>query len=137
MYSNLDNIFENLNVVGAYTADETSGLIARTIFRLPNELQQRVTDEIIFICIEDSFGFYCRYSLSIFQNKDLFHFIILNLSLLNDEDEKMFTIAHEIAHYTLHHYENNQEIIEDRNIEVEADNLVEQWGFIIPERRKN
>ncbi len=132
--TDLECIYYNLTVLaGGWASDEMQGLIAKTILRLPVELRESVPDDVIFICADGMYGQYEHYPMPIFK-KEIFHFIILSLSSIEEEEEKYFVIAHEIAHFVLGHYRGN--MLEDQDIESEADGLCEKWGFIIPERRK-
>lgn len=132
--TDLEIIHYNLNVLGgAYESDDMQILIAKTIFRLPKELWEQVSMEIIFICCDGIYGQYEYWNWSPLRVGKPFHFIILNLSGIADVEEKFFVIAHEIAHFILGHYFGN--IKDDQDIENEADQLCKKWGFTIPERR--
>lgn len=133
--TNFDSIYENLTMIGVDSYGEVSGLIAKTICRLPEEFHERVPEDVIFISVDDIYGLYHQYLLPITQKGEELHFIILSLSSIKDEEEKIYVIAHEIAHFILGHYMYNPETTEDWDIENEADSLVKQWGFAVPERR--
>lgn len=113
--------------------DETTMLVAKTLLQLPKEIQEQVTDSVIFTSGNGIYGRYEFLRPSLFSDpKDAVHLIILILEQVDDESEKLYIIAHEIAHFVSRHLpdHNNHESSED-----EADALAEQWGFQNP--RKN
>jgi hypothetical protein len=133
--NDLEMIHYNLNVLGgAYESDEMQVLIAKTILRLPKYLREKVPAEVTFICCDGMYGQYEFWNWSPLLSGKPFHFIILNLSQIISTEEKIYVIAHEIAHFVLGHYPGNIKDCED--IENEADTLCEKWGFTVPERRK-
>ena len=68
-------------------------------------------------------GQYEYFDNSLFSRK-VFHFIILCLSTIKEEAEKMFIIAHEIAHFICGHFYGNIKVSQD--IELEVDLLCEK-----------
>jgi Zn-dependent peptidase ImmA (M78 family) len=131
----LELIHYNLNCLGGvFDIDELQILIAKTIHRLPKELWEEVPEKVTFICADKRYGMYAKLRISPFDNGEL-HFILLNIDNIEDEEEKMYVIAHEIAHFVLGH-STEDTAGQERDIEEEADNLTESWGFRIPERRR-
>ena len=134
--TDLELIHYNLKILGGehFCPEYDMMLIAKTIHRLPKELHEKITDEVMFISTSNVYGFYAYHPASVFNSEADSHFIVLNFGAINDEEAKMFVIAHELAHYILgHHFDN---IGENQDIEAQADSLAESWGFIVPERRK-
>ncbi len=68
--------------------------------------------------------------------------IYLSPSLEDEPQEKVdFTVGHEFAHIYLCHHEEDESMITwipylDQPTEVEADELVKQWGYTVPEDRR-
>jgi Zn-dependent peptidase ImmA (M78 family) len=54
--------------------------------------------------------------------------------LYKKDEEILYTIAHEIAHYWLDH--SKMKNANENECELEADRLVEKWGFVLPKRVK-
>ena len=67
--------------------------------------------------------------------------IYFSPSLEDEPQEKVdFTVAHEFAHVYLRHHEEDESMITwipylEQPTEVEADDLVKQWGYSVPEDR--
>ncbi len=135
--NSIEGIFYNLTFFPDATLEEEQDkiIIAKTLKRLSKDIRDKVLEEIIFIVT----GCSTVIKLHFAKSRDKFvekniggrtffelnvPIIILNLGEHESEDEKMNTVAHEIAHYILKH-----EIIIDRNFEREADNLAVEWGF--------
>ncbi len=68
--------------------------------------------------------------------------IYFSPSLEDESQEKVdFTVAHEFAHIYLRHHEEDESMITwipylEQPTEVEADELVRQWGYTVPEDRR-
>ncbi|PWT78860.1 MAG: hypothetical protein C5B59_00965 [Bacteroidetes bacterium] len=120
---------------------DTTATIIKTILKLPEDVADRAVDEVIYIDCHGIDRFFGKYHIwsPFFLPEEPFHIITLNISDIVDESEKMFVVAHEIAHFILDHCnpENPGNISKDKDVkEQEADRLAESWGFTIPERRK-
>jgi hypothetical protein len=143
--SSLKEIWDNLNIFGAEAVEDKryEALIAKTIQRLPKDVGERVLKEVNFIVAGgvDGTGFSMNIlnavieedpsiKLSTTRKADLkAHFILLNFANMREESEEeiMSTIAHEIAHFILGHFDDHCKSREDK--EKEADDLIEKWGF--------
>jgi hypothetical protein len=134
--TDLELIHYNLKILGGehFCPEEDTYLITKTINRLPRDLWDKITDEVMFISVSNVHGFYAYHPVSVFNSETDSHFIVLNIGAIKDQEEKMYVVAHEIAHYILgHHFDN---FTKGQDIEQEADNLAEQWGFTVPQTRK-
>jgi hypothetical protein len=154
----IEGIIDELKVFGAETVTEQEDvyLIAKTLLKLPKEVREKVLDEVWFIITDEVEGTIFRIDISTEVWRRLFAplreeegdslvklsaleemlnktnmkipFIVLNFAAMREESEvdKMNTIAHEIAHFILGHdgYDPRE-----RNMEKEADDLIEKWGF--------
>jgi hypothetical protein len=132
-----DRIFDTIDVINGSGDNGNKAIIAKTISRLPSDIAERAIDEVVYVDVDGIYGKYHRWQPSIFNKGPIFHFVVLNISNINSEDEKMYVVAHEIAHFVLEHCEWNLEVTNtDRDIEGEADSLCTRWGFNVPDRRK-
>jgi hypothetical protein len=154
----IEGIIDELKVFGAETVTEQEDvyLIAKTLLRLPKEVREKVLDEVWFIITDEVEGTIFRMDIStevwrrllaplreeegdslvklsaleemLNKTNMKIPFIVLNFAAMREESEvdKMNTIAHEIAHFILGHdgYDPRE-----RNMEKEADDLIEKWGF--------
>jgi hypothetical protein len=153
----LEGVMYNLAVFGAETAEDAQHilLIAKTILRLPEDVREKVLDEVNFIVAGEltgtefrlDFGSYILTKLlstgklksdeenpsiklsNIVEGLEI-PFILLNFANMREksETEKMSIIAHEIAHFILGHKEICSPE-ENTQQEKEADDLIEKWGF--------
>lgn len=102
--------------------------------RLPEEVAEKAVHNVTYFDVSDVNGLYREWKpRALTKDEPNCHFIFLNFWDVPSDSEKEYVVAHEIAHFFLKHGS-----ITDisRNIEIEADRLVQDWGFIIPERRK-
>jgi len=96
-------------------------LVAKTLLRLPQEVQFRVRSEVRFITMTSFTG------LTISLKSSRQWIILLNFDRMKQDhlSEKGIAtcIAHEIAHFILGHTTGTSETERD------ADDLCEKWGF--------
>lgn len=102
-------------------------IIAKTISVLPEKVQVRVIDEVVFIGLEGGSGQYEQVLLKSTKKNGLIPIIFLDFSGMKSSSEnyKMTVIAHEIAHFILGHEASDG----GTKIEKATDNLCEEWGF--------
>jgi hypothetical protein len=137
----LEEIAYNLRSFSDVHGDDES-LIIRTIVRLPVNVQEEVLEHVTFVTMpEGMYGYYYDGVFMPYQGEEIrdmpgkrHHFIVLNLCPIQDEEEKMYVIAHEIAHFISRHTGEGGIEVYNRQ-ESDADRLVAKWGFTIPSRR--
>jgi Zn-dependent peptidase ImmA (M78 family) len=132
----LELIHYNTTFIG--NTDESERLIVNTIARLPNEVQEEVMENVIFLDMGGAYGNYTQYSVPQIKFNagiTLLHIISLNLDPIQEYEEKMYVIAHEIAHFIFRHTEELRHESEYDLKEGDADRLIKKWGFTIPNRR--
>jgi len=138
----LEGIHYELKVLPEYQ-DESKKIIAKTIEKLPGDIIDRILDEATFVvmddkgCVSDLYFIKSECELKkevIGKGKyktTVYSFtipaIFLDLNKHKNDDGRMDTIAHEIAHVILGHGSLKEG--EDKNYEREADDLSESWGF--------
>ena len=137
-------IVYEMHVIGDCTVgdDVDKGIIAETLQKLPKKVREDVLDDVHFVIMGEAYGTVrdCRFlkgipkkeidkltlpSLSVTMVHIDVSFIILNLGKMRSRQEKMDTVAHEIAHYWLDHHHNLCDNHNERN----ADDLAVKWGF--------
>jgi len=148
---------DNLSIFGAEAVEDKryEVLIAKTIQRLPKDVGEKVLKEANFIVAGgvNGTGFTMNISnavievlastgelrldeegpsvkLSTIRKAYLkVPLILLNFANMRErsEEEIMSTIAHEIAHFILGHFDDVHKSSKDK--EKEADDLIEKWGF--------
>lgn len=116
-----EEIMARLTVWGETTSEDerNTAFIKKTLLHLPEEIRLKVLDEVIFLHTTAHGTIFKM----LFPEEQEQAFILLNFTRVKDE-EKMDTIAHEIAHYILGH-----DISGDLSAEKDADDLTEKWGF--------
>ena len=106
-------------------------LIARVISNLPEDIQEKVLDELGFICLDGVHGQYDMLTLPKGIKKGDVNcskpIVYLNFDSMKRKSEirKMSIVAHEIAHFILKHHKTNGGEKDERA----ADDLCESWGF--------
>src|SRR5262245_47544489 len=120
-----------------WLSDEMKALICKAIARLPLDVQAFAVLSCTFI----DFGGKEKASAwpaSVFTHHDRrgrtmrnHWLIILSRDLVKNEDDAQYTIAHEISHARLAHRVIDSNFLR----EVEADELVESWGLVVPKDR--
>ena len=107
--------------------EKNSILIAETVCRLPIEVQERIIDEVVFVGIDGVYGQFKIFGLNSGYKDGLIPMILVNFSSMRRKSKKfkLTVIAHEIAHFFLQH----EDSIGGKEIEIEADDLCEKWGF--------
>jgi len=132
---------------GTQEDGKNNEIINDTLLKLPAEIRKEVLDNVIFVLISPTkqpiYGITQQKSFPLKLKSDDFNlneeeyslrgqkvFILLNFMNIADE-EKMHTIAHEIAHFCLGHYKRDESVPGCINLklETEADCLSEKWGF--------
>jgi len=117
----------DLFVCGVTTASDQKNaiLIGKTLLKLPKKVREKVLDAVCFIITGDAEGTVFKFHLPV---EKTFSFILLNFTLMKEkiEDEKMRTVAHEIAHFILGHGIDSKG---GKKAEKTADDLIEKWGF--------
>ena len=127
--NSIEGVRYNLWVCGVRSnSDEENALIiAKTLLKLPRKVREKVLDQVCFIIAGEAQGTVFKFQFNEPQpiGKTLF-FILLNFAEMkqDSEDDKMRTVAHEIAHFILGH-----DALIDSGGEKEADDLIEKWGF--------
>ena len=94
-------------------------LITDLIHLLPSDIQKRINTRCMIYLVDNTYGY--------FIGKPEYHVILLNINQIKKdnltEKEQNVIIAHEFAHFILHHTTST---IKE---EFEANQLVIQWGF--------
>jgi hypothetical protein len=143
--SSLKEILDNLSIFGAEAVEDEQYevLIAKTIQRLPKDVGEKVLKEVNFIVAGgvDGTGFSMNILNAVIGEDPSVKpsttrkaylkvpLILLNFANMRErsEEEMMSTIAHEIAHFILGHFDDIHKSSKDK--EKEADDLIEKWGF--------
>jgi Zn-dependent peptidase ImmA (M78 family) len=136
---NLEKVAQRLTVLrgSAIEDDDTQIKIATTLLRLPDDVREKTTAEMLFVF--GSFGGeLLTMDSSVVISRDEFdavgtHYITRitkPVIMLNFNDNthkcKENSIAHEIAHFILGHHKKEKL---DGTEEKEADDLSKKWGF--------
>ena len=115
-------------------------LIAKTLLKLPEEVREGVLNSVLFV-VFDTWGTVGFLSLPVPPKCKIIEkpYIMINFDSMKkkSESKKMDVIAHEIAHFWLGHHEldlnfwleHHKTDVKSSNIENDADNLIEEWGF--------
>ena len=120
-------IYADLDVHGDVLSDDKGHrmLIAQTLFLLPEEVRNKVLDEVTFIMMGDgTMGHHLELNV---HGREKLNVILLNFCAMRDWslERRMNTICHEIAHFMLpFRFQSG-----GREAEIKADNLSEKWGF--------
>lgn len=136
------DIFDRLpSVSDTVDRDERNKLfIAKTLQKLPEEIRERVLNEVIFVHTEASGTVSWVFLTKVIEdekeleeiNKHKIVSMIKPLVVLNfakaKDSEKMDIIAHEIGHFVLKH-NSTEHIGTWEEDEKAADDLAEKWGF--------
>ncbi len=120
-----------------WLSDEMKALICKAVARLPLDAQELAVFNCTFIDFGDKEKA-SAWPASVCTHPDRrgrtmrnHWLIILSRDLVKNEGDAQYTIAHEIAHARLAH-----QVIDSNFLrEVEADELVESWGFVVPKYR--
>jgi len=141
-----ESIYGELKVISGCTTDDeqTHGLIAKTLLKLPNDVREKTIDEVLFIFGSNK-GEVLTISFPVVITKDKFQsvgknyithitqpVIMLNFEKDDTDAVKVNAIAHEIAHFYLGHLDRRENMNADtpeRIEERQADDLAEKWGF--------
>jgi len=144
MMSSPEWVWDNLTLFGDVAAgdEKYKQIIVECITKLPFKVRERVLDNVTFIMLsEDILGHH--FIMNSIKNSALakrtkignleiceheIPIILLNfVSMKNKKKTKIISnIAHEIAHFILGHDSCRHT---DRNLEKEADDLCQKWGF--------
>jgi hypothetical protein len=151
----LEGILYDLCVFGAEAQEDEQYeiLIAKTVQRLPKDVREKVLEDVCFIVAGGVNGMAFSVNVSscvwkalastgelglgedpsvrlsaIERAKPKAAFILLNFANMRGmpEERVMSVIAHEIAHFILGHFDAT---CKSRDMEREADDLAERWGF--------
>lgn len=133
-------VYEQLHYYGDSCEPRAGGndlraLAAETVARLPENVQDWLLQETthFFIGGSGQDGESFNIHVPVTEVKDglvKLRVIYLSERLMNSQkDDALWTIAHEIAHSRLDHDTGGYDV------EVEVDNLVQEWGFIEPKDR--
>jgi hypothetical protein len=124
----LEGIHYCLNVWGdaSLGTEKATYLIVRTLATLPRRVRNKVLERVIFVVFAGGqFGTGAIYE---FKESARVPIIFLNFTGMQRRSQRyqMSTVAHEIAHYILGHFDYSQR---STNAERKADDLTEKWGF--------
>ena len=145
--NSLEGVLYDLSIWGEPCVEDTKNkvIIAKTLLKLPSRIRRKVLDEIIFVLMSAG-GMMERvilqkaikkedikkYMIMLGNNKYYVKIeqplIFLNFTGRMKESEKMDSIAHEIAHFILRHFEQKKGRSHEKD-EKAADDLIEKWGF--------
>lgn len=140
--NSIEGVMYQLKVIGDTTSQDEKDkfLIAKTLLKLPKKIRERVLDEVAFIVLTVQGAIWNYFTVKSIEKKDLKkigkHYfveieqplIILNFdNMRKSKNDRMVTVAHEIAHFILGHYKAEKR--HSKNNEKEADDLIEKWGF--------
>lgn len=148
----IDGVLYDLGVLGDVTTEDENNkvIIAKTLLKLPKKIRRKISDEVIFILMTVSGTVYKVRFTKIIKKKEFKEMIenegkkenylieieqpliYLNFDNRMKEEQKMNTIAHEIAHFILGDYPGNfpaPKRPKRYNIEKAADDLIKKWGF--------
>jgi len=122
-------------------------LVAETLQKIPEKIREKVLDEVVFVLMNSLYGEVINglFSKDI-TKKELIEtpsgtfivdvrqpLIFLNFGMMKrlSKKRKMNIIAHEIAHFILHHHLDDNAEIKNGIVlhEKEADDLIIKWGF--------
>jgi protein required for attachment to host cells len=128
-HSLLEDIHYKLQLYGDVTIedDKRSHLIVYALSRMPEEVRERILNEVTFIVAGDAYG--TGFDIDILAVPKTLSFILINFNAMKRQSDSklMDTIAHEVAHHILGHELSAVEKM--FQIEREADDLSESWGF--------
>jgi len=142
--NSVEGIMYNLFTWGDATWQDEKNkiIIAKTLQRLPKKIRRKVLNEVTFM-IMTAEGTVAKLRFTKSVNKKDFQkigetynvatevvVIFLNFPKRQKEEDKMVTVAHEIAHFILGDYLGS--IVKrpkNYNGEKAADDLIEKWGF--------
>jgi len=142
--NSLDGIYYNLQVWGDASLGTEKGthLIVETLSKLPRRVRDRVLENVTFVVFASGqlgTGTVYQFTRSSKETKKLgddyfvtvkLPLIFLNFVGMNKKSKRyqMSTIAHEIAHYVLGHF-NKGGTSHSGKDEKGTDDLIEKWGF--------
>jgi len=114
---------------------ENSLLICKVLKKLPKGIREKIINEVMFLHTVTWGTVMCLHLQKSLNEKEIKEkeaefkkaIILLNFKGVRKEENKMSTIAHEIAHIILGHHEIEGST--DKYKERQADDLTEKWGF--------
>jgi hypothetical protein len=128
------------------TRPKTAKALIRLSERLPDEVANSFPRIVVFAPNPHDYGLCIPLMTGVTNDADAFIYLAPSLERQPQTDVD-FTVAHEFAHASLRHHEPQNlmsfSIDEAKkgylnwNSEVAADQLVAQWGYKIPKRRKS
>ena len=134
--NSIEGIAENLSILGAMTRRGVK-IVAETLQKLPCEVRENTITEASFLLMDCVEGTVIGITFPPVKKEDLklaggYYFsqrerpiIVLNLNQRSSKSTKMSTVAHEIAHFILGHWQISR-AGRVKDPEREADDLIEK-----------
>lgn len=124
---------------------KTAKALIRLSERIPENVLNGLPRIVVFAPNPHDYGLCIPLMAGDPEGADAFIYLAPSLER-QSQDDVDFTVAHEFAHAALRHHEPEKLMTFsadeakkgylERNSEVGADQLVAEWGYTIPERRK-